>query len=413
MAAAATPASDLNAEPFRLAADFEPVRTIWLGFHSGHAALTTALVHALLPHVKVKMLVSGVEQKRVAADLFLSKGIALDDLEFFQEPLSNYFVRDTLIFAAGRIGSLGLLDAGWNYYGKPGWCLKRYPYSSDDARQCAATSINVRNELGTIIAKRTGAERLVTNLVMEGGGLEVNGQGLLIANQALVMQRNPGQSLKTLEQLHLSLPGVRKVIWLPHGLAEDPLLRSTIIGNYVAWGTGGHTDEFVRFADARTVLLAWPDPADAAYHPVARLNLQKMRVNFEILSRSKDVFGQTLKVIKVPMPRLIERPVFLSSTAREDWPDEWTADSFPPSERRRQGDRVIQIASASYLNFISANGVVVLPDYLPHGTKAATQNRVKQIFENIFKGREIRFVDSISANWVGGGPHCASAHEPF
>jgi agmatine deiminase len=110
---------------------------------------------------------------------------------------------------------------------------------------------------------------------------------------------------------------------------------------------------------------------------------------------------------------LIERPVFLSSTAREDWPDEWTADSFPPSERRRQGDRVIQVASASYLNFISANGVVVLPDYLPHGTKAATQNRVKQIFENIFKGREIRFVDSISANWVGGGPHCASAHEPF
>jgi hypothetical protein len=104
---------------------------------------------------------------------------------------------------------------------------------------------------------------------------------------------------------------IRKVIWLPQGLAEDPLLRGTIVGNYVGWGTGGHTDEFVRFADARTVLLAWPEEAEAATHPVARLNRQRMQRNADILSSATDAQGRRCRLLKVPMPKIIERRVFL------------------------------------------------------------------------------------------------------
>ena len=202
------------------------------------------------------------------------------------------------------------------------------------------------------------------------------------------------------------------MIWLHAGLAQDPLHRATITGRHVAWGTGGHTDEFVRFVDPRTVLLAWPDAAEAARHPVARLNLQRMQRNHDILVRSTDLQGRPLRVLKLPLPRTIERRVFLSAAADAALSREWTAESFPAHERRRQGDWVMQVASSSYLNFVLANGLVLLPDYRAHGTPQALQDRVQRVIESALPGRELRFIDAMAANWVGGGAHCATLSEP-
>jgi agmatine deiminase len=104
--------------------------------------------------------------------------------------------------------------------------------------------------------------------------------------------------------------------------------------------------------------------------------------------------------------------VFLSAAADTAFSREWTAASFPRHERRRNGDWVMQVASASYLNFVVANGVVLLPDYLPHGTPRAVQQRVQAVAEQAFPGRVVRWVDAVGANWVGGGAHCASLSEP-
>jgi agmatine deiminase len=396
---------------FRIPAEFEPIAAIWLGFDAGHQALTSSLVRTLSPFVPIKMLVTLTEQATQAQRLFALQGIRVENIEFIHEPSSSYFARDAVVFASSPKNELGILDFPWSFYGLSGWCRKRYLAQADVAH-CASGLHNLSNDFGRAIARRKSAVRLGVSHFMEGGGLEVNGKGLVIANQSLVRQRNPGLSIAALQEAHLSLPGVTKVIWLEEGLAEDPLLRSTIIGNYVGWGTGGHTDEFVRFADASTVLLAWPDDAEVARHPVARLNRRRMQRNFDILTQATDTFGQRLKVLKVPMPKTIERAVFLSAAAQEGWSKEWTAGSFPESERRKEGDRVIQVAAASYMNFVIANGTVVVPDYLPHGTSKAVQDRVQRIFQNVFKDRKIQFVDAISANWVGGGPHCASAHEP-
>jgi agmatine deiminase len=203
------------------------------------------------------------------------------------------------------------------------------------------------------------------------------------------------------------------VLWLPAGLAQDPLHRATVAGRYVGWGTGGHTDEFVRFADPRTVLLAWSDPAEARVHPVARLNAQRMRRNFEILARERDADGRPLRVLKVPLPRVVERPVVLTEGADVTLSHQWTAELFPARERRREGDTVMQVASTSYLNFVVANGVVLVPDYVPHGTPRERQDQVLQVFEKAFPGRRVRFIDAIGANWVGGGAHCATLSEPL
>ena len=191
-----------------------------------------------------------------------------------------------------------------------------------------------------------------------------------------------------------------------------PLHRATITGSYVGWGTGGHTDEFVRFADARTVLLAWADETEARQHPVARLNQRRMEINFDILSGSTDQNGKPLRVIKVPLPRTIERPVVLSAGADTAYSAQWTAASFPLREGRREGATVQQVATSSYLNHVLANGLVLLPDYVAHGTPAQRQDQVCEIYQSVFPGCKIQLINAVNANWTGGGAHCATLSEP-
>jgi agmatine deiminase len=399
--------------PLRIPGEFEPARALWLGYDAGHKDLTAALVSALSPHVKIKHLVSSIEDAAALSELLQQRDIRVIDADIFIKPSTKYFLRDVASLAVRSNSSLGCVSYPWSDYGLSGWCRQRYTNSPAQVQSCSGEISKVKNETGEEIARLTRATHVASKLYIEGGGIEVNGTGLIIANERLLRQRNHGVSILSLEKGLLALPGVRKVIWLPEGLAEDPQGRATIIGNYVAWGTGGHTDEFVRFADASTVLLAWPDEADATSHPVTRLNQQRMKRNFDILSRSLGTKGEPLRVIKVPMPKLIERRVFLSASADRSWSHEWTADFFPPNERRREGDAVVQIASASYLNFVIANDVIVAPEYTAHGTSRATQERVRRILEGAFKGRKVLFVDAMSANWVGGGPHCATLKEPL
>ncbi len=411
--AAPAPRPPPDVSQFRIPGEFEPLRALWLGYDAGHAELTADLVAALHAHVRLEMLVSDDASAEAARALLHTRGLGHAVTGIHVERLSMYFLRDAAVFATGPNRELGVVDFQWNHYGLPGWCATRHAGDPQRERDCTANTETTRNDLDRAIAGLVGAHIFPSALTMEGGGVESNGRGLLIANETLVRQRNPGRSRAELERLHLALPGVRKVIWLPDGLAEDPQLRATITANYVAWGTGGHTDEFVRFADAGTVLLAWPDDADVAAHPVARLNRQRMQRNFEILARSAGIDGVPLRVVKVPMPRIIERRIFLSAGADPAWSQEWTADYFPPRERRREGDAVMQVASASYLNFIIANGVVVVPGYERHGTPHATQERVRRLFEAAFPTRRVVFIDALGANWVGGGPHCATLHEPM
>ena len=397
---------------FRITADFETQAAMWLGWDAGLESFTLDLVNALQPFVPLRLLVRDEAMADTARAALQRRSLWNDSIRVMRDPLASYFVRDIAVFAVAARARLGVVDFRWNQYGLPGWCARRHGGDAARVAACSADVETARDGLDRAMAANTGARVLPSRLAMEGGGVECNGRGLLIANEALWLGRNPGLDRTAIEAELLRLPGLRKVVWVPDGLAQDPLHRSTIVGPYVAWGTGGHTDEFVRFADARTVLLAWPEDSEAAVHPVARLNRQRMQRCFEVLSTATDADGQPLRVLKVPLPKVVERRVFLSAAADVAWSKEWTADFFPASEKRRQGDPVMQVASSSYLNFVVANGVVVLPDYRPHGTPKAWQDRVVHTFEAAFPGRQLRFVDAIEANWVGGGPHCATLSEP-
>lgn len=400
----------------RFVGEYEPMRAVWLSYDAGHEDLTVGLMKALRPHVAVKLLVADADTAELAMKRLRERGVDLQGISPVVVPAATFFVRDLALFCVGPgelpQRPLGMVDFRWSNYGTPAWCARRFATELERAAPCAAEIDAPRGGVDRAIARHLGVGLQRSVLSIEGGGVEVNGHGLLIANAALWRQRNPGLTQDEMEHEMLRLPGIRKVLWLPEGLAEDVHLRGTITGNHVAWGTGGHTDEFVRFVDPGTVLLAWPEDADVANHPVARLTRARMQINFNLLSRATTVDGKPLRVVKLPMPRPIERRVFLSAAADTGWSREWTADFFPPAEGRRQGHPVLQVATASYLNFVLANGALVLPDYLPHGTPKSQQDRVRRIFEQVLPGRQISFVDAITANWVGGGLHCATLTQP-
>lgn len=401
-----------EAAGWRIPADFEPARAIWIGWDTAHRDIGMTLAREIAPHAVVEVAARTEESRQEARDALASAGLAAPRVNVHVFPDALYFVRDGAVFATGPQGALGVVDFAWNDYGRPGWCRTLHPRNAAAARTCEGNSAQSRQDFDLALAQHLGAQVLRSPLVAEGGGIESNGQGLMIANTALVQQRHPGRALAELQRLYGQLPGVRKVIWLPAGLAQDPPLRATITGRHVAWGTGGHTDEFVRFADPRTVLLAWPDEAEAARHPVARLNLSRMQRNFEILSRATDTAGRPLRVLKLPLPRTVERRVFLTASADPGWSEQWSAAWFPAQERRREGDAVMQVAITSTLNFVVANGLVLVPGYGAHGTPAATQERAQRVLEQAFPGRSVRFIDAITLNWVGAGPHCATLNEP-
>lgn len=395
---------------FRLPGEFEPLRAVWLSYDAGHEELTAGLVAALQPHVALKMLVADAAAAEHAFARLRARGLSTRGIEPLLHPLASFFLRDMALFSAGPVlagrPALGVVDFRWTNYGAPAWCANRHAQDAAEAARCAAATDLSREGLDVAIAGLAGARVQRSRLAIEGGGIELNGQGLILANAELYASRNPGRSRDEMQRDLLRLPGVRQVLWLPGGLAEDVHLRATITGNYVAWGSGGHSDEFVRFADAGTVLLAWPDDADVAAYPVARLTRMRMQRNAEILAAAG------LRVLKLPMPRPIERRVVLSADADTAFSEGWTADFFPPAEGRRQGQALQQLATASYLNFVVANGVVVVPDYLPHGTPRARQEQVRRLFAEVFPGRQIVFVNAITANWVGGGLHCATLGQP-
>jgi agmatine deiminase len=191
--------------------------------------------------------------------------------------------------------------------------------------------------------------------------------------------------------------------------AEDPHLKRTITGNYVGIGTGGHVDEYVRFAGPRTILLAWVEDHEIGDHPLNVINRERMERNLARLSAARDQDGRPFRIVKVPLPKIIER----EETIVERSSDElfFSASSFPTSEGRKAGDKVTRVASTSYLNFLICNGLVLLPTYVKDGTPPEVERKVQRIFADALPRHEIRFIDVTAINWGGGGIHCATLSE--
>src|SRR5690606_36417548 len=120
------------------------------------------------------------------------------------------------------------------------------------------------------------------DMVLEGGSIDVNGNGALLTTEQCLLHpnRNPGLSRERIEQNLRETLGVREIIWLGEGIVGDD--------------TDGHIDGLTRFvAEDSVVTVVEPNGDDPNHRPLA-----------ENRARLADVTigGRPLEVLELPMP---------------------------------------------------------------------------------------------------------------
>jgi agmatine deiminase len=196
-------------------------------------------------------------------------------------------------------------------------------------------------------------------LVLEGGGIEVNGDGLLLVTEEWLLTdvqvRNPGLTRDDYERLFAQWLGVRKTLWLGEGCVGDD--------------THGHIDDIARFTARDTVVVAVErDPSDEN-HARSVDNLRRL----ELASRDPDV--GPLRIVEIPFPS----PLFM------------------------YGERL----PASYANFYIANGVVLVPTFNDPNDRVALD-----LLAGVFPGRSVVGISSTDLVWGQGTLHCLTQQEP-
>lgn len=270
-----------------------------------------------------------------------ARGYLDERIEIVEHPLGDSWMRDTgPTFVIGEDGSLGGVDWTFN-----GWGGRTFPEAADDAL------------VARFVCERTGAMRIPSLLVNEGGGIHTDGQGTLLLTESVQLNpnRNPNWSREAIEtELHAKL-GTRKAIWLKRGLMGD-----TLDG-----GTDGHVDTLAAFVKPGVVVVhGQPDP-DHPDHKAAQENAA-------ILRDATDAQGNTLEVVVLDAP------------------------DAPPD------------LPCSYVNFSFVNGGVVLC-----GFDDPQDSAIVETFRRFFNDREIVQVPARDIFRGGGGVHCITQHEPL
>ncbi|GAB5518580.1 MAG: agmatine deiminase family protein [Rhodothermales bacterium] len=385
-------------ETYQMPAEWEPHDAVWITFLGGPTdAVSFEIARAVGSSGHVKAVVPALDfngnpshrMSYLVQARLSNLGLASEDFSLIKTD-SLVQVRDTgPIFVQSPSGHLGIADFRWNNYGEfdamaPGY-QDSYPFD-------------------TMMAEELGLDTISSKMVMEGGSIDVNGKGTALQVEAVALQRNPSMDKAAIEAELARVLGQTNIIWLKDGLAEDPHALQRITEHYVGAGTGGHVDAFARFVDASTVLLAYPDSAEAANDPVKRITRVRMQENEARLQGAVDQDGQPLTVIRVPVPDVAYEPMVVDTT----W---WQHPYFRPlmeaNPQFHHGDTLRWVPTSSYLNYFVTNGVVVMPTY---GTEEDLE--VQEILQSFYPNRRIVGIDPALLNDAAGGLHCWTQQQP-
>jgi agmatine deiminase len=339
---------------YRMPAEWEPHEATWIAWPHNRADwpgkfgpipwLYAEVVRHLHRGERVHLLVQDAPAERRARRALTRAGVDLGRVRFFPVPTDRVWVRDYgPIFLTGpdRVGVTDWVFNAWAKY--PNW-------QQDDA-----VPPRLAAELDLPSWQPEAGGRRV---VLEGGSIDVNGQGLLLTTEECllsdVQQRNPGFTRQDYERMFAEYLGVKKTLWLGRGIAGDD--------------THGHVDDLARFVGPSTVVtVVEDDPADVNYEP--------LQENLERLRGLTDLEGRSLEVVPLPMPG----PAFF------------------------EGQRL----PASYANFYIANGRVLVPTF-----NDPADRRALGILAELLPGREVVGIHSLDLVWGLGALHCMTQQQP-
>jgi agmatine deiminase len=399
--AAAAPDEIGEAAGYEFPPEWAPHDAVWMGWAEPeeHQSVQVEMIAAMSPHVAVRLLVQDDKDRQEAASALELAGVDLDRVSFVEHPLYNVWTRDTGPRFLTDGDGLAIADPGWNAYGYP---AELRVGTSRDPLALGRVDDDLASQLELPVVS--------SRIVAEGGGVEVSSD-VLMTYRETAMQRNPGVSLAEIEAEYLRVYGKKKVLWLGHSPLSDRVFSGPKYANYFGWGANGHIDEYVRFVDDRTIVIAQVSEDDAAADPLAAIDRKILLENFRELRESTDASGEPYEIVTLPAPALHHYmwsgPLPEDAKAR-DVMGAWYR-SF------EVGDEIHWIPALSYLNFFITNDVVLVPGYWHQGipeTERQKDEEVRQIFARLFPDREVVQIDPLALNWAGGGMHCVTQQQP-
>lgn len=305
------------------------------------------IVRALHRYERVEILCHDETVREAAAQALAAHGVRADGYRLHLAPNDRVWVRDS--------GPTGVLDPQDNVVWV-NWAFNAWAKYENYARDA---------EVGRVFARASGLARVEPmrpdrpdeRLVLEGGGIEANGQGLLLVTEEWLLSdvqvRNPGMTREDYERAFRDWLGVRQTIWLGEGCVGDD--------------THGHVDDIARFVGPDTIVLAYEeDPADE--------NHRRMADNLRRLELAGGARG-ALRVVKLPFPRAVEM----------------------------HGERL----PASYANFYIGNGVVLVPTFNDRNDRRAL-NTIAELMPD----HDVIGIHAVDLVWGLGTLHCLSQQQP-
>ncbi|QQP94425.1 agmatine deiminase family protein [Lysobacter enzymogenes] len=302
-----------------------------------------AMTRALVASERVNIVVYDATEQARVRKLLSAAGVALNNVGFLIRPTDDVWVRDNgPLFVYDRNDRLTIGDWGFN-----GWGLDA-PYRKDDTVPAA-------------VAKQLGLPRTDLNdVILEGGAIEVDGRGTLIATRSSTREpnRNADLSEAELEEVLSDQLGIRKFIWLDgkDGGKEDI--------------TDMHVDGFARFGLPDTLVTM--SRADLRSWGLSSADIERVHT-------ASDVDGKPYKLVQLPL----------------------TANDVVTTYGYELGYQ------GSYVNFYVGNSVVLMPAYNdPNDAKA------QAILQKAFPGRTVVAIDVRNLYRNGGMVHCVTQQQP-
>jgi agmatine deiminase len=384
-------------------AEWEPHRGIIISFDNELKADSASvnMVKALSSSMKVYCIILGDSLIPYYKNWFQKENAITDSIQFILFGVSDpYCIRDPIFFLINNQHELKIMDFRWTYWGTS-------PQSdhSDTIRKAFINNFCGNFQYPVV----------QSDMVAEGGAIEVNGKGVLLQVESVNLQRN-AKLTKDMQEMELKKNlGVSKIIWLKQGPADDPAGDTIITGHYLGMGgVRGHVDEFCRFANAKTIFLTYPETEDTLNNPVSKITLERMKINYKILEGSTDQNGKHFKIVKFPDPDL--DPIrwiidTLSSKNNVSSFSKYLVNTF----RFKNHDTCYFVPASSYLNYLVTNNKVLIPKYWREGKPLSTKlkdERARIIFAKYFPDREIIQINPTGMNYRGGGMHCWSQQIP-
>jgi agmatine deiminase len=320
-------------------------RDDWPGKFAPIPWVYTEIVRHLHQSERVRILINDSAAERRATRQLQRSKVDLQQIEFFPIPTDRVWTRDYLpLFVVDQAGKLALTKWRFNAWAKyPNW-------------QCDnAVGFSLRKSLGLPMWE---PEMNGQTVVLEGGSIDVNGDGLLLTTEECLLDtvqaRNPSLQRQDLEAAFASYLGIRKVHWLGRGIAGDD--------------THGHVDDLARFVGSRTVVTVVEKNRDDP-------NFEPLRENLHLLRGMSDLQGKPFEVVPLPMPE----PVWFG------------------------GRRL----PASYANFYIANDCVLVPTF-----NDPNDSRAIGILADHFPGRTVVGIHAVDLVWGLGTLHCLTQQQP-